>query len=442
MTFFSIVVTLIAFIFVVSTYLINRRVGSLLMLYNVMNLVFVGLGTMLWPFWADIAAIAFSNFNLAAVSYDAYVRASLIFLVGTAIVNIMYTLLYGLIHQNIPKKAYSCDISQSRENANSVSAKKAINFLMPLFLVLGILHIGNQISLAFELNSAKDAYSVFLAGRESVGANYFYHIFVQTILPAGFLTFLIVHDADKRFWMRIYMYTQGCIVVVSLILIFRKGPLLLLFVQLFILFILKSYSYDKTRLLSGLVSKGPIFVVVCLGILSALYVFSGFSHDDPLEYLFVSVSRIVGRLSLPALFYAEYFPKVDDFYGLENVRLFSKIFGFDLISDTALVGTYFERHTLFDISSVASSALYDFYGINGWYSVILGSLFLGTIIYVFDLLTQNLRIAKNATLFIFLTGIIYYFTQASLFRSFAGYGGVFYLALWFVVFKFRWVRAK
>lgn len=407
------------------------------MLYNLMNLIFVGIGVMLWPLWNDVAEIAFSNYNVSAISYETYILACYVFLVGTFFINLTYTMLRFLIYPLEVTKRKSFHYSGFMTQTVTDDVRKVVNTILIISVFLALFHTLSQLSLLFNSNYFEAAYHVFQDGRQSVASNYFYHVFVQTILPASYLIFLISNEGDRSMRMKFYKFSGALIVATSLLLMFKKGPLLLFFLQIFILSTLKHFGNDRNKLVSGLVSKAPKFLIFAIALLSILYAFSGLKFDDPFEYFFVSITRIIGRLSIPALFYVEYFPNQHDFYGLENVGLFAKIFGYEAIPDSALVGTYFELSTLFDTSTVASSALFDFYGINGLPAVFFGSLFIGVIIFCFDAVTQDLKSAKVRSLFILLFSVIYYFTQASIFRSMAGYGGIFCVMLWFIVFKFR-----
>jgi hypothetical protein len=153
-----------------------------------------------------------------------------------------------------------------------------------------------------------------------------------------------------------------------------------------------------------------------------------------IKYLEIAISRIIGRLSIPALYYISYFPTIDDFYGLTNVGIFSKIFDFNLYPDSVILFSYFSKINV--EGSFASSIYIDAYCQYGWISLIFWSVVVGVVLF---LLQNTLNKILNKFSFIVFTVFsiiyVYYFSQASIFRATLGYGGILFLFCWFLLFK-------
>jgi hypothetical protein len=145
----------------------------------------------------------------------------------------------------------------------------------------------------------------------------------------------------------------------------------------------------------------------------------------------IVLTRIFGRLSLPAAFYAHYFPKVGQHYGLSTMWVVAWLVGRELYPVNAEVFEYF---TGWEGGSIASSAILDFYGAFGVTGWICGCILLGFMLREIDRAIAGLREdAAKILLTIFTFVFVYYLSQASVSRAILGYGGVIFLGCWFLV---------
>ncbi|WP_156133176.1 hypothetical protein [Lacinutrix sp. Hel_I_90] len=143
----------------------------------------------------------------------------------------------------------------------------------------------------------------------------------------------------------------------------------------------------------------------------------------------VSLTRIFGRLSIPAFFYVHYFPNVDAHYGISNIGTLSKIFGYDVFLDSRILFDYFSSNK--KGGSLAISSIMDFYGAFGYYGLVIGSVMLGAFLSILDTFLDKLeKNVVNIVFIIFCFVFAYYLSQASLARSLLGYGFFFFVLTW------------
>ena len=154
----------------------------------------------------------------------------------------------------------------------------------------------------------------------------------------------------------------------------------------------------------------------------------------------MAITTIVGGQAVPALLFAHYFPAIEPHYGLSNIGLLSRLSGSELYRPTYAVYDYFVGVNPFIPfvdrieGSVASAALVDFYGGFGLVGWVFGALALGIALNRIDAAMVRLRPdASRGLLAIFLFVSIYYLSNASVANTLAGYGGLIFLMLWWLL---------
>ena len=134
--------------------------------------------------------------------------------------------------------------------------------------------------------------------------------------------------------------------------------------------------------------------------------------------------------------YVNYFPDIHDFYGLNNVGLLAKIFGNQTYLDSKETFIYYSNVGI--DGSLAASSFIDSYGQGGIAFSILYGFIISFIIIALDNFAFRSKTYTSKT-FLTISGFIflYYLSQASVFRSMLGYGGIFYFLLWVLFFKIK-----
>ena len=148
----------------------------------------------------------------------------------------------------------------------------------------------------------------------------------------------------------------------------------------------------------------------------------------------VVLTRVFGRLAIPAFCYVHYFPAVEDHYALTNIGMFSKIFGYELYPDSKVLFNHFSRNK--KEGSLAINSIIDFYGAFGYYGFFIGNTILGLILSALDAFLNRLEKNNiNLIFIIFCFVFAYYLSQASLARSLLGYGFFFFMVAWLFLQK-------
>lgn len=273
---------------------------------------------------------------------------------------------------------------------------------------------------------------------------------------AGRLYFILVFNAlpflSIVFWMLFRVETRSgrkawaCFMVITssllLLLTFQKRPLLIYLITLLASEIMMKASagalvgqirhFHVYSIVKLFWKRIAVWFVIIFLIACGFFFVSTNIRDFWLITMLI-FDRIIGRLALNPIFYVHYFPNVDPHYGLTNVGVLSSILGFEKYADTVVTDRYF-TNIANDSGSGAIGALLDFYGAFGWPGFVICCFGLGIILRLLDkwLLSMSPTIL-NKGLYLFMIVFTYYLSQASLFRSLSGYGGLTFLALWFLL---------
>lgn len=268
--------------------------------------------------------------------------------------------------------------------------------------------------------------------------NYVTYVMACNILPFFAVATWIAEsrssELNRRIWAR-------CIVFITTLYqlcIFQKRPAIVFLCMIIAATFLVSTSRASVK------RKGKTWLSLCLpgaaamSLLMFLYYISTSVRDvaenwlEAMNALFlISLTRIVGRLSVPAVWYAHYFPKIDDHYGISNVGLIAKVFGYETYLDTREVYYYVTGDPN---GSGAICAIVDFYGGFGWLGCIAGSFLIGGLLAFIDAKIRDTNIKSVNVLFTVTACVFaYYLSQSSIFRASLGYGGLFFIICWILL---------
>jgi hypothetical protein len=387
----------------------------------------------------------FPAFDFSNLTVHDFNKASIIVIVGVLTVVVFYASMKMVSFGKSSRIIYLKD-----KKTNISSIKNSFIFLMLIVSVcVCIPFVLKNYNDFLNIVSAKNisGLSGSVASRGEATSNYLVTLFIYNILPAfslvAYLALLERPSFRKFFVFLLYFFMSS----ISLIFTYQKRPLLVFYGGL----ILASYLYkvyskgiangyqvDFFKLIFRL-KWGIIFILSVLFLFYYFYTGARFLHSpiDLIYVIFVFVfTRLIGRLSIPAAMYVNYFPSFHDFYGLSNIGLFSKIFGMNLFLDSQVAFSHFSVDPIH--GSLAASVFIDAYGQGGVFLPIVYGFILAIIIFIIDGLVSR-SISSASRSFLILSGLIfvYYLSQASIFRSLLGYGGFFYFTVWLLLFKLK-----
>ncbi|MBI3200141.1 MAG: hypothetical protein HYZ29_01280 [Myxococcales bacterium] len=270
--------------------------------------------------------------------------------------------------------------------------------------------------------------------RYAAVTNYPFVLTVYNILP--FLsTSLWAHSRSSNSpILKVFKVLLAAITGLMLLLTFQKMPLMIFSIALGA----TELAARRARISDGRVlaaaRQAPRFLLVAVVLLLLISLLqsamkTGEAQADPLR---VSLREIFGRISVGAPMFVHYFPTVGDHYGLSGLRMFALVSGEPLFETTAVVFRYFTNS---NEGSAAIAAVVDFYCAFGWPGWAIGCTLLGVALAQLDRLIRAIPQGDSRLL-----ATIYAFTfcmhlgQASVFNASFGYGGIFFVGLWFILF--------
>jgi len=414
----------------------NDLIGNF---FIITQFIFVGMGVLIWPVIRDVAIDSASTYNLNLISSTDFLKTNGIMILGVMLSYVLYQLFVSVL-----KPSQSINHLQRSIPLEHYFPLYKIPILGLVFVSLGCLFIYQNFSLLMIASSltGSEALQSLAKAREESTSSYFLIMTVYNLLPATSFAFLLISlkKKEKRWWGAFFI--TFVVAVLCLLLTFQKRPLLVyLMGVIFILFIdrmIRSRGEKNINIFSIIMSL-KWYILAFFTLLTVFYYYYTdyrFNHDFIEAFLInskISISRVIGRLSIPALMYSNYFPMQEGFYGFSNVGLISKFFGTPLYVDAKNVADYFSL--IGEQGTVATSSFIDFYGGFGFYGVVIGSFFIAFILAIIECIRLNIRSQAS---YIYYSSvaliIVYYFSQASMFRVLLGYGGVFYLLTWFFLF--------
>ncbi|MCK6533023.1 MAG: hypothetical protein L6Q84_08635 [Polyangiaceae bacterium] len=270
--------------------------------------------------------------------------------------------------------------------------------------------------------------------RYAAVTNYPFVLTVYNVLPFLSTTLWAHSRSSHSPVLKVFSVFLASITAVMLLLTFQKMPLMVFAIALGATELAAQRARNADQTAVSTARQAPRFVVVSLALLFLISLLQsamkgGEAQTDPLR---VSLREIFGRISVGAPMFVHYFPDLGDHYGLSGLRMFALVTGEPLFETTAVVFRYFTHS---NEGSAAIAAIVDFYCAWGWPGWVIGCTLLGVALAQLDRLIRALPRGESRLL-----AIIYAFTfcmhlgQASVFNASFGYGGVFFLSLWFVLF--------
>lgn len=407
--------------------------------FVISQFLFVGLGLLLFSITPlKYLEDTFSDFNFTQIGTFDFNNGSIYLLTGITTSLLVY---------------FTLRMQTTRKKNTIIRCTSTINTTLFLgfaaaALVVNLYFIQENVGSFYYLVVAEqsEALADALGLRESAVSNYFIILMIYNFCPAIAIIAIAWRKEFKRSKLQHAIVAALIITaMIALLLTFQKRPLIVFLFAILLTMKTRDKFYNET--VEPLVIFNDFFrhsfkyIVPLLLILFVLYyIYTGFrfSQSGILEtsssILEIIGTRIIGRLSIPAAFYANYFPNFQDHYWFSNVGLFSSIFGSQLFLDTRVVFSYYSYSNI--EGSVAASVFADAYGQGGLVWVSLVGAFIGCILFSFRQVMKKADVGASKLIFMtFVVMYIYYLSQASLFRASLGYGGLIWLVIWIFITK-------
>ena len=416
-----------------------RKYDYLANFFLVSQFFFVGVGLVFWKFLSNAAIESFPTYNLSSLTDESFFKANFVLLLGVYSTYFSYILWTSAGNRNTPEYRFQLDCFPSFK----------IIVLLLLTSIPAFYFLSERTNLLFLALTASGTESLIalVEAREVATSSFFLNIIIYNILPASsFCCFAGYLRYKSTFW-KVTFYFTFILSTVCLFLVFQKRPLLVYYIGLALTYIFSKQTNESSELKLNIFKtlydlKKIFFILFC--VLVAFYYFYT-THRFEVSFIDAlalnieaAFSRVFGRLSIPALMYIQYYPEEHDHYIFSNVGLFSNVFGFTLYKDVVEVASHFS--IIGKQGSLAASVFIDLYGGFGLLGVFLGGQITGFILFLVSRVISN-SYNRQKTVYFSVTAIIfiYYLSQASLFRSLLGYGGLFYLVVGYVLYtRFTW----
>lgn len=406
------------------------------------SLITVVAGVLAYPWVAALAASSFQSFDLDVLSDTAMVRAIVLQVGGLILVLVSYGAMRLVLSRGVIAPPPPLLSAAHFQRAGGSRLRLQVIFAVCLLASGAYVALNADLFLrgVVEGMLARQP-SVLLAARRAAVGNYGFVVLIYNILP--FLTALVWLRSRSSSSPFVRMMGLAAVAWTSLmlLLVFQKRPLLVFLITLFVLWYWESGARlggggmaAAKRAVMGMAGAGALALV-----LLSLYETStqiSQQSDSTVEAVTdlsaAATARVFGRLSLPSIMYAEYFPEMAPHYGLDNVGMLSSLRNEETVLDSRLV---FRRFSLTDAEgSVAISAIGDFYGGFGWHGWAIGVVLLGAALALGERLLKALPPSRLSAVFtVYCMVTAFYFSQASVPRSLMGYGFAFFLLCWLLL---------
>lgn len=430
--------------------------GKLIFKWNVYGVFFVAtflfsmLGIMAFPFFKPYFLNTFRSFRLDLITSADIVKTQTIATIG--LLSTLYAYVFGI---SLAYGRLKCinhfkikgEIKDNLSRVNFYFLTLCVLMFIMIYLLVkrDVLAIGIVQGL---LGRQPDA---ILESRRAITSNYLYTILIYNVLP--FITIASFYISLKRKHLFnkllfLFLFSISFFLILSL---FQKRPLMIFMLSLFVAGLLfkknlspkkiKRVRPEKTRKRKYIVYLGLLFILLLVLYYSATtYKFENvFEAVGKLSE--IVMTRIFGRLSIPAFCYVHYFPEVGGYYGLTNIGLLSSIFGFQHFPDTQVLFEYYS--TADKEGSMAINSVMDFYGAFGYLGVVFGNILLGGLLAMLDTFLDMLeKNSLNLVFIVFCFVFAYYLSQASLPRALLGYGFAFFVLTWIFLQKGFKIRLR
>lgn len=424
---------------------------KLIFRWNVFGIFFISTcifsitGILMFPFMRQYASKSFIMFKLYLITDQDVFMTQLLAVGGLLLA--LYAYVFGLVLMY--KRIASIDHFRVREPLKqnlSVVNFKFILICIAVFIFGYVLLERDLFIAGFFDGLIGRKPNVLLASRYGIISNYFYIIIMYNLLPFLAAVALYLMMKKKTLLSRLLFFGLFFISFLLILLLFQKRPLIIFLLALFLSgFVFRKYliQKNKKKLTKKERKKSRLRLLIVgaslFSILLLLY-YSGTTYKFNSVFEGVSkltevvLTRVFGRLALPAFCYVHYFPAVEGYYGVSNIGKLSTIFGFELYPDSKVVYSYFSKTDL--QGSLAINSIFDFYAAFGYYGFFIGNLFMGLLLSALDAFLNRLEKNEiNIIFIVFCFVFAYYLSQASLARALMGYGFFFFMLLWLFLQK-------
>ncbi len=420
--------------------------------FFVSTIIFSTIGILIFPFAKDYFLRVFHTFKLGLVTDEQIIKTQILAVGGLLLVLYSYVLGLSLFY----RKVKSIDHFKIKTPIQSNLSRVNFDFslvLIGLFLTI-YLFVKQEVLITgiFDglLGRQPDA---LLIARRGITSNYLYVIIVYNLLPFLTAVSLYIYMRKRILLNRIMFFSLFLFSFFLILLLFQKRPLIIFLMSLVLsAYVFRKYLLPKRVKVKKVRSKKASrrrYIVIGISLFSLLLLlyYSGTTYQ--FENLFQAVTtlsevvltRVFGRLSLPAFFYVHYFPEVGPHYGLTNIGMLSNVFFFEHFPDTKTLFNFYSKNP--KNGSLAINSIFDFYGAFGYFGFVLGNLFLGAILCLIDVFLNKLeKNGINIIFIVFCFVFAYYLSQASLARAFMGYGFVFFALIWMFLQKGFRIKLK
>ena len=428
--------------------------------FLVANLLILQVGVLAITMFREYAELTFATFNLQLVT-DADLKLAIILTVwGAGIVLASYQLTsLALNGGHVVRKGPNLLALDPRTDPLGFHADRillggsAILVVTLAYAALSAPRIVAGVQGALVGSEAR-----ILGARYDIGADYWFIVTVLNVLPFLGVSLRVVQRLRGGRGLRLFVAVFNACTAALLLLTFQKRPLVVFIGCLLLTSFLTDGSQPRSVASPStlpsrhgwrplrLTAYGALIFLVLL----ALYqlqtqAVSGVEGIPDLvsgigTLSVMALATILGGQAVPAILFAHYFPAIEPHYGLSNIGFLSRLLGSDLYRPTYEVYDYF---VWFDYvapsvdrieGSVASAALLDFYGAFGLAGWFFGAIGLGIALNRIDAAMTRLRPdASRSVLAIFLFVSVYYLSNASVANTLAGYGGLIFVALWWLL---------
>lgn len=406
--------------------------------FFISNLIFSIIGILLFPLIKNYTYEVFWTFKLKLISDAVIIETQVL-----AVLAILITLYSYVFIMQMKYKKVKCinhfKIDGGIKNNISQSNYYFLLLLMSLFLIVYLFIKRNTLYIGFFDGLIDRNPEALLTSRRSITSNYIYVIITYNLLPFITIVSLYLKIYKKSIFNKFVFYILFITSTLLILLLFQKRPLIL-FLLTFIIssFIFRKdsnrFKLKKPKTKKQIRRRIILYGGLLFSLLMILYYSStNYKFNNILEGAIklteVSMTRVIGRLSIPSFLNVHYFPEVEEHYGIRNIGMLSKIFRFEMYEGNKKMFTYFSVHN--KDGNLAIGSIMDFYGGFGYYGILFGSILIGGFLGVLDSMLDKLK--KNATnvvfiIFCFVFG--YYLSQASFARSIMGYGFFFFIMTW------------
>jgi hypothetical protein len=288
--------------------------------FSLASLITVVAGVLAYPWAATLAADAFQSFDLDVLSEGAMVRAILLQVGGLIVVVAAYTSTRLVLTRGVITPPPPLLTAQHFQSSGGSRLRLHLVFAFCLLASGAYVALNADVFVRGVVDGmvAREPAVLLIARREAVG-NYGFAVLIYNILPFLTACVWLRSRASTSPFVRMMGLAAVGWTAVMLLLVFQKRPLLVFLITLLVLW----YWESGAGLGSGAMVRakralrGAMGAIALVLVLLTLYETStqisqrSESAVDAMADLSVAATaRVFGRLSLPSIMYAEYFPTI------------------------------------------------------------------------------------------------------------------------------------